>query len=136
MKWSDKSAVEAYRTCLQLLEVLLAVETSAQSLRALLDPIPDIRRLASDGAACAIHHGQIESAVEMVEQGRRVLQTGVGSWRTQFDDLEATHPTMAEDLRKILMELEATVVPIERQTTQAAPESTTQDSVATYVGHV
>ena len=134
MKWSDKSAVEAYRTCLQLLEVLLTVETSAQ-LREHLDSIPSIERLATDGAACAIHHGQIKSAVEMVEQGRRVLQTGVGSWRSQFDDLEAMHPTMAEDLRKILMQLEATVVPIGRQTTQAATRSPTQDFVATYVGH-
>ncbi len=97
--WSDPSALEAYRVALELLETVLA---SGRSMESRHQRITSARtrktdNLAVDGAALALDSGEIEMAVELLEQGRSILLTQAGKYRTRVDDLRAINPSLADE---------------------------------------
>ena len=96
--------LEAYRTSLQLLEIVLAGMRSLEAghLRLLIyEELTGSRLLARDGAACAVARGEVELTREMLEQGRGVLLIQAGRYRTPIDDLEAVHPQLASEFQAI-----------------------------------
>ena len=132
--WSHSSSTDAYRTAFELLEVILA-NTRSLELRYLRLTSASIRRtknLAADAAACAIRFDDIETALEILEQGRSLLFTQVGRYRTQVDDLEAVQPTLAYEFKTISTKMEASSMNIGRQDGNLATGQV-EDVVAAYV---
>ena len=106
------SALDAYHTSLQLLEIVLAGMRSLESrhLRLTSAEIAGGRTLARDAAACAIARGEVELALEMLEQGRGMLLMQAGRYRSPIQDLEAVHPQLASEFQAISRQMEASVM--------------------------
>ena len=83
-----------------------------------------------DAAACAIREGRIEMALELLEQGRSLLLTQAGRYRTPVDDLE---DTLADEFRAISAKMEASVMTTTRHNVDRSGNQTRQDGVAVYV---
>ncbi len=130
-KWSDSTSVQAYRTTFEVLENLLASGRSLESrhLRLGYSEAEGTRNIAVEGTARAISLGNIELALELLEQGRSVLLTQAGRYRTQVDDLETVLPRLAHKFRMISTEMEASTM----RTGQQEPFETTDDVVASCV---
>jgi hypothetical protein len=111
-KWADPSAIEAYRTSLQLLEMVLAGMRSlgARHLRLTSEEIAGSRILARNAAAFAIERGEVELALEMLEQGRGVLLMQAGRFRTPIQDLETVDSQLASEFQAISKQMEASVM--------------------------
>ena len=60
-----------------------------------------------DSAACAIREDRIAMALELLEQGRSLLLTQAGRYRTPVDDLEET---LAGEFRAISAKMDASVM--------------------------
>ncbi|KAG8967301.1 hypothetical protein FRC03_010240 [Tulasnella sp. 419] len=107
--WDKETCLIAYRKSLALADRHLLVVSSMTSRRELLvSSIP--RSLASDAAACAIEAGRIEEAIEMLEQGRTLLWSQVGRYRTPLDALRESSPQLASELESLGQRLEHSVV--------------------------
>jgi hypothetical protein len=111
-KWSDPSEIEAYRICLGLIETIVAGDSSLQlrHTRLASRELASSQNIAVDAAACAISTDRPELAVELLEQGRAVLLTQAGHYRTRVDELEAIDPNLAGEFRKTSREMEAFVL--------------------------
>ncbi|EGN94737.1 hypothetical protein SERLA73DRAFT_162832 [Serpula lacrymans var. lacrymans S7.3] len=79
------SALEAYRTCLTLLNLHATNGSSVSKRHELLRETPP--RIASSAASCAIREGLIDVAVELLEQGRTLLWGQLVRFRTPLDEL-------------------------------------------------
>ncbi|KAH7920930.1 hypothetical protein BV22DRAFT_1132700 [Leucogyrophana mollusca] len=93
LDWVSKSRghssqVAAYRASLDLLDRHVVVAPSLLSRHHILRTIAP-SSLASDAAACAIGRGQLDAAVELLEQGRALLWTQLARFRTPLDTLRA-----------------------------------------------
>ena len=111
-KWSDPSEIEAYRISLGLIQTILADNSSLQLRHTRLTSrqLARSQTLAVDAAACAISNDRPELAVELLEQGRAVLLTQAGHYRTRVDELEAIDSNLAGEFRKASREMEAFVL--------------------------
>ncbi|KIM23614.1 hypothetical protein M408DRAFT_27709 [Serendipita vermifera MAFF 305830] len=126
LKWADvscregryKSAVEAYKVAMSLAPRV----SLARSRGALDEPsgasmeegeenelLLNTFSLASDAAAAAIERGQLETAVEFIEQGRSLLWRDALGMPSEMDDLEKVNPELAQHLLEVLVELEQAV---------------------------
>jgi hypothetical protein len=108
-QWFHPSSLDAYRTALEQLEILVANGGALESrhLRLTSHTARGTKSLAVDGAACSIELGNIETALEFLEQGRSLLLTQAGRYRTQVDDLERTHPKLSNEFRILSAKMEA-----------------------------
>ena len=88
------------------------------------------RHLAVDAAACAIRQGRLETALELLEQGRSLLLTQAGRYRTPVDDLE---DALAGEFRTISAKMEASAMTTRLQTVGLSSNPPKQDRVAVYV---
>lgn len=66
----------------------------------------DARRLASKAVACAIEAGDLEAAVEMAEQGRGRIWSGIRDYAYPLDHLIEVAPHLAETFRETCVHLE------------------------------
>ena len=133
VEWSDSSsALEAYRKSLELLRVVLITGSSLESRHGRLTSraLKETQNLAVDGAACAIDSGKVEMALEMLEQGRSLLLTEAGRYRTPVDGLD---DTLAAEFRDISMKMEASAMTAGIQNVDPSSNQTTEDAVAAYV---
>ena len=132
VKWADRSALKAYHATIGLLDTILASGRSLESRHRRLASVEAGRTqtLAVDGAACAIGSGEVELAIEMLEQGRSVLLTQAGRYRTRVDELEATHPGLASQFRSISAMMDASAMDRGQRNPDLAPNGTTRDVVA------
>lgn len=62
--------------------------------------------VAGSAASCAIRAGQLDKAVEFLEEGRTVFWSQALQLRPQWDDLHSVEPFLAIKLRNISEELE------------------------------
>jgi hypothetical protein len=125
IKWADvscregryKGAVEAYRTAMALApRVSLARSKGALEENSAANMLEGEENelllntfsLASDAAAAAIERGQIETAVEFVEQARSLLWRDALGLPSELDELERANPGLAQHLMDVLVELEQT----------------------------
>ncbi len=130
--------MEAYRASLEVLQIFLVGGSSLESrhqrltYHAPLGVKVGTETLAVDGAACAIGFGQIETALEILEQGRSFLLTQAGRYRTHVDDLEATHPKLAHKFQRLSAKMETSSMSTVPQDSDA-PLPGVEDAVALYV---
>ncbi len=133
IEWAHPSSLDAYRKSLELLQVVISAGRSLESLHHRLTSTVTLKwteHLAVDAAACAIREGRIEMALELLEQGRNLLLTQVGRYRTPVDDLE---DTLADEFRTISGKMEASAMTTRLQDIDPISNPTTQDRVAVYV---
>jgi hypothetical protein len=112
-QWSHLSSLDAYCKSLELLQVLISTGSSLESLHYRLTSTVRLKRtrhLAVDAAACAIREGRIEMALELLEQGRSLLLTQAGRYRTPVEDLEVVDPILADEFRRISVLMEKSVL--------------------------
>lgn len=69
--------------------------------------LQDIGGLASDAAACCLHIGHKDRAVELFEQGRGILLGQVLDARTDLTELARAHPGLAERFASLRDSLDA-----------------------------
>ncbi|KAG9002337.1 hypothetical protein FRB94_003995 [Tulasnella sp. JGI-2019a] len=125
------SVMEAYTTSISLLDrhITFARSISTQHSRLRGDfSLPWARSLASDAASYALKESSLEAAVEFLEQGRSVLYSQLGNYRTSLVDLDSVNPGLAEQFRVQSARLEGSVTSSEDQPTS----SKTGDVVTRY----
>ena len=66
-----------------------------------------VRNLPVNSAACAIHLGDIELAMELLEQGQNVLASVVTPYRSFMDDLEAAQPNLVNEFKAVSEKIES-----------------------------
>ena len=133
LQWSHPSSLDAYRKSLELLQLLISTGSSLESVHYRLTStatLKSTRYLAVDAAACAIREGRLETALELLEQGRSLLLTTAGRYRTPVDDLD---DTLADKFKAISAKMEASAMTTRLQTVDPSSSPTTQDQVAVYV---
>ena len=133
IEWSHPSQLDAYRKSLELLQVLISTGRSLESVHYRLTSTATLqgtRHLAVDAAACAIREGRIEMALELLEQGRSLLLTQAGRYRTPVDDLD---DMLADEFKAISAKMEASAMTTRLQNVDTSSTPTTQDEVAVYV---
>jgi tetratricopeptide (TPR) repeat protein len=105
---SHESRLRAYSTCLSLLQQCTLATPSIWSQHDTLARAP--KSLASDAAACAIEDGRLETAVELLEQGRSILWSRLSGYRRPLDKLREFDGELAKEFEKISRQLESTAV--------------------------
>jgi hypothetical protein len=133
LQWSDPSCLAAYRKSFDVLQVIISTGSSLESVHHRLTStvtLKETRHLAVDAAACAIREGRLEMALELLEQGRSLLLTQAGRYRTPVDDLE---DTLADEFKAMSAKMEASVMTTRLQNVDRFSSSTMEDGVAVYV---
>lgn len=111
------SELEAIKTILSLLDIAVAESTSLEGISNRLTEewtFKDAQGAASDGAALAIGSGNLSLAVSLLEQGRSIIYTQLGRYRSVIDDIRKASPNLAERLVDQGLALDALVVRGER----------------------
>ena len=99
-----KSALEAYRAAIELLPRLAMLGLNLHSRHQALKSGSD--GLARDAAACAVRSGQLEMAVELLEEGRGVFWSQALQLRTPITNLHDVAPELEKEVRRISLALE------------------------------
>ncbi|KAG1795499.1 CHAT domain-containing protein [Suillus variegatus] len=94
-KHNHASGLEAYTTFFNLFDSHLATRSSTISRREAATAFHYARSLPTDAASCAIRHGNLQRAVELVEQGRGQQWSLASRLRTPVEELESANPTLA-----------------------------------------
>ncbi|KAG8922746.1 hypothetical protein FRC02_011636 [Tulasnella sp. 418] len=108
-KAKGDSLVRAFERALNLADQYLLIRSSISSRHRLLPSIPFT--LAPDAAAVAIAAGDVKKAVEFLEQGRSLLWSQMGRYRTSIQALQDVDPGLAEEFGKLSAQLEASAIP-------------------------
>ncbi|KAG2139216.1 CHAT domain-containing protein [Suillus clintonianus] len=98
---SHTSALEAYKTCFDLLSSHLSTRSSSISRREAATAFNNTRSLPVDAASCAIRHDNLRRAVELVEQGRGQQWSLASRLRSPLEDLESTNPILAHKFSEL-----------------------------------
>ncbi|KAH7907734.1 TPR-like protein [Hygrophoropsis aurantiaca] len=101
------SVLNAYRTALALLDRLLAVTPSVSQRHEVLKA--NASTLAVDAFSCAVRHGALASAAEMLEQGRSILWAQLSRFRTPLKDLERLDEALAREFMQLSFQLRKAV---------------------------
>ncbi|KAG2139847.1 CHAT domain-containing protein [Suillus bovinus] len=96
-KHGHASALEAYMTFLELLDAHLATRSSTISRREAAAAFHYARSLPVDAASYATRSGNLQHAVELVEQGRGQQWSLASRLRTPVEDLQSANPTLAQN---------------------------------------
>lgn len=107
------SALEAYRSCLQILHTAVTVASSLEAQHARLaaeGAFRDSRDVGSNAAAVALDHQQVETAIEFLEQGRGFLFSQLGHFRTPLHDLRARNADLADEFWRLSALLETSTI--------------------------
>ncbi|KAG8960837.1 hypothetical protein FRC03_006080 [Tulasnella sp. 419] len=107
-KWAihaeGANQVLAYKTCLDLANQYLLMRPSVVSRHQLLARVP--RSIGCDAAACAIGMGQVTTAVELLEQGKTLLWSQIGRYRTPLDKLQKVNRGLAYRFKQLSQQLD------------------------------
>ncbi|KAK6977327.1 CHAT domain-containing protein [Favolaschia claudopus] len=98
--------LKAYATAIDLLPELAWPALSISDRHHHLLKILTVRTLARDAAAAAIAAGNLQKAVEWLEQGRTIIWGQFLGLRTPVDDLNQSHPRLAEQFITLSRTLE------------------------------
>ncbi|KAG8958532.1 hypothetical protein FRC03_009033 [Tulasnella sp. 419] len=111
--------IRTYRNSLDLADQFILMLPSIVSRHRLVtSDVP--ASLASDAAACAIEAGQLRTAVEFLEQGRSLLWSQMGRYRTPLDLLKEVDASLAHKLKELGRDLEGAVIALPQSGTSAA----------------
>ncbi|KAG1736166.1 CHAT domain-containing protein [Suillus paluster] len=95
------SALEAYRTCLDLFDNHVMTRSSIISRRDAAAAFRGAQSLPVDAASCAIHHNDLRGAVELGERGRGQQWSMASRLRTPLDDLKFAGQSLAHKLLEL-----------------------------------
>ncbi|PSR85641.1 hypothetical protein PHLCEN_2v5370 [Hermanssonia centrifuga] len=62
--------------------------------------------LATNAASCAIEKGELEIAVQVLEQGRAFLWSRIRGYRPSIEKLQERNPSLAEEFKAVCQQLE------------------------------
>ncbi|KAI0252395.1 CHAT domain-containing protein [Lactifluus subvellereus] len=102
------SARTAYRKALSLLQRAIDLGPTVQTRHEYLSG-KNIRSLPMDAASYAIESRVCEEAIEMLEQGRALLWSGMRSLRTPLEHLRGANRSLADEFTEISQALEAII---------------------------
>lgn len=109
--------LEAIRRMLNLLDLAVAESASLESLSSRLSENNQFRAalgVASDGAVLTVKSGDLRLAVSLLEQGRSIIYSQLGRYRSAIDKVHEVSPELAKRLVGLGIELDALVVRGER----------------------
>ena len=102
------SALLAYREALSLLQRAIDLGPTIQTRHEYISG-ERFRSLPMDAASYAINSRGYEEAIEMLEQGRALLWSGMRSLRTPLDRLHKVDTSLADEFTKASQALEAVI---------------------------
>ena len=102
------SALTAYRKALSLLQRAIDLGPTLQTRHEYISG-ERYQSLPMDAASYAIESRGYEEAVEMLEQGRALLWSGMRSLRTPLDHLHKVDTSLADEFTTICQALEAVI---------------------------
>jgi len=105
-RYHHKSIISAYSASFQILNHCLISYPSVESQQRFLASAHISRSLASDAASAAIDVGDLEAAVELLEQGRVILWSKMEQYRHPLDQLRLVDRELADLLRTLSVERE------------------------------
>ena len=103
-RYKHSSILNAYSTALTCLDRSVTVTPTVQSWQKSLAKVP--RSLASDAASSAIEADHLETAVELLEQGRTMLWSKMRGYRHSLDKLRDVNGNLANEFDRVSRELE------------------------------
>jgi CHAT domain-containing protein len=126
------SALTAYRKALSLLQRAIDLGPTVQTRHEYISgrDIDHLRSLPMDAASYAIESHTYEEAVEMLEQGRALLWSGMRSLRTPLDHLREVDRSLADEFIEISQGLEAIITTTHIRDFVQTPAGTDNDGVA------
>jgi CHAT domain-containing protein/tetratricopeptide (TPR) repeat protein len=104
--YHHKSIISAYSISFYILDRCLISRSSVESQQRFLATARIPRSLASDAAAAAIDAGDLEAAVELLEQGRAILWSKIEGYRYPLDQLRQVDEELADLFQTLSIELE------------------------------
>ena len=109
--YRHNSVICAYAMTLHLLDCCLVfypdIDSQQRFLATTIADIPRLGSLASDAAAAAaIDAENLETAVELLEQGRAILWSKLKGYRYPLDSLCQVNSQLADALEKTSVQLE------------------------------
>ena len=128
--YHHSSTIRAYSTSLHLLNHCLIACPNVELQQKFLATARIPSSLASDAASAAIDAEELETAVELLEQGRNMLWSSMGERRLPLDSLCRVNPKLADDLQRLSIELEHLQVASLSESEQLAMESARPMSLA------
>ena len=122
------SALTAYRQALSLLQRAIDLGPTVQTRHEYIRG-QDIRGLPMDAASYAIESRAYEEAIEMLEQGRALLWSGMRSLRTPLDHLRGADKSLADQFTEISQALETIITTSHVRYFVQTPAGTDDDGV-------
>ncbi|KAI0250744.1 TPR-like protein [Lactifluus subvellereus] len=122
------SALTAYRKALSLLQRAIDLGPTVQTRHEYISG-RNIRSLPMDAASYAIESCVYEEAIEMLEQGRALLWSGMRSLRTPLDHLRGVDKSLADEFTEISQALEAIITTTDVRDFVQIPAGTDDDDV-------
>ncbi|KAG1858811.1 hypothetical protein DFJ58DRAFT_744845 [Suillus subalutaceus] len=92
-----QSALEAYQMCFELFDSHVMTRSSLISRREAATAFRDAQSFPVDAASCVIRCGNLQQAVELLEQGRGQQWSLASRLRTPVADLESANPRLAHN---------------------------------------
>ncbi|KAI0247150.1 CHAT domain-containing protein [Lactifluus subvellereus] len=125
------SALTAYRKALYLLQRAIDLGPTVHNRHEYISgpDIEHIRSLSMDAASYAIESCAYEEAIEMLEQGRALLWSGMRSLRTPLDHLRGVDKSLADEFTEISQALEAIITTTHVRDLVHTPAGTDVDDV-------
>ncbi|KAK0190001.1 hypothetical protein F5146DRAFT_647483 [Armillaria mellea] len=96
--------LRAYRLAMMLIERVLNVRFTSQSQHRFLAR-PDVRQLPSHAASLAIQHGALETAIEILEQGRGQIWAKIRDYTYPLNELLAISEELTDAFREVCVQL-------------------------------
>ncbi|KAG1732254.1 CHAT domain-containing protein [Suillus paluster] len=103
--YQHESALEAYRTCLDLFDNHVMTRSSIISRRNAATAFRGSQSLPVNAASCAVRCNDLRQAVAIQEQGRGQQWSLASRLRTPLDDLKSTNPDLAHKFSELSLRL-------------------------------
>jgi hypothetical protein len=97
--------------CRRVIELLPQIAWLGLAVTDQHELLAKVRGTAGNAVAAAIQWEELETAVEWAEQGRSIVWQNMLGLRTPADELQASHPHLANRLRDISRQMEASMSP-------------------------
>ncbi|KAH9048443.1 CHAT domain-containing protein [Lactarius hengduanensis] len=113
----------AYQNALSVMQSTLTGPT-VQTQHVIIRNLGNHMQIPLDYASFLIERGQLEMAIEMLEQGRALLWSEMRGLRTPVDQLRNVDPTLADKFRDVSQALEAVTTSISLHENSETPPGT------------
>jgi tetratricopeptide (TPR) repeat protein/CHAT domain-containing protein len=101
------SAMTAYSKALELQQQHLALLPSMLSQKKMIE---NSATLALDAASCAISVGDLQTAIQFLEQGRSILWSKIQGYRQPLEELSEQEPELVDSFTTVCHQLEQNAV--------------------------